>query len=167
MGRRLNQPKTGQQTPWRGIFIGIIIVTIPFYMLGLGLWLFAPSPTAPTPTPTASPFLTFTPLGLDADQPATTSPVDVITTIIATQISTQAPAPTEGFAPATFVMPSEVPTFFITSTPVPSLTPTPTSQASPTSPATNTPLPTEPQPPTQAPPTDAPLLPPTNTPQGG
>jgi hypothetical protein len=138
MGRRLNQRDFPERrkTPWRTIFVGIILLTIPLYIIGLGLWLFAPSPNAPTPTPTNEPFATFTPLGQGGATPNVTAPSldsdlgNTFLTLVATEVNvTGAPVltvvvtnppiiqPTDAFQPVTIVPPSQVPTFFITNTP--------------------------------------------------
>lgn len=133
----------------RGIFLAIIIGTLPFYCLGFFLWGAAPDLSAQrNQTPTA----TNTAIGADeSPTPGATS----------TSIVTTTPFPTLPNTPTNFVPP--VVTRFLSPTPF-----FPTDTAAPTltfPPPTLTPVPTDtPQPPTPTVTPPTPLPPPSDTP---
>lgn len=164
----LRSPRSNR-TMLRIVLFGIILATLPCYILGIGLWLFAPAQgngTRATNTPELE--ATWTPLG--GDVIFTQTPQPSLTPLLTfTPISPLLPTPPQFIPPVLpTAFPTAVPTAFIfpTDTLAPSLTPPPTNPpaASPTPlppiVASNTPVPPTPIPP----PSDTPLPPPSDTP---
>lgn len=137
---------------WRNIFIGIILLSIPCYLLGIGVWFFTGGGVQPTPTFTQRPSRTpIDPYQLETEF-ALTNPAAVLTV---TTISSPTPIPGLGLTPivpTSFTFPTSTPFVVSTATPQPPTnTPFPTNTPVPQ----NTPIPT---------PTPDILLPPTDTP---
>lgn len=146
---------------WRNIFVGIILLSIPCYLLGIGVWFFRGGGTQPTPTATVE--ASRTPIDPNAllTELALTNPALIATDVVLSptplgggdNTTPIVPTANVGFTPVIFFTPTNFPTRFVTSTPT--LPP----------PATNTPVNTNPPPNTPIP-TNTPqvLLPPTDTP---
>lgn len=151
------------------ILLGVILITIPLYLIGIALLLFTPDrsaagPSNPTNTPQGSNgggsstvIATFTPLNSGNQTPMVTrNPFETVTQIPFPGISPTVTRIGLTFVPFTPIYPTQQPTQYIP----PSITPRPTNTTAPT----NAPQPTDPPAATDPPPVSSPLLPPTNTP---
>lgn len=162
--------RTGRKRTAYSLIIGVILLTVPCYLLGIGLlWIARPNvigsivpteapaiatlppPISPTQALLATP-TQFTPPTAPMTAPAATLKPGVTRT--ATQPATATPQPTLTFTPSPTAPPTD------TATPIPFVTDTPPPPPPPTDTATATalPLPTD----TLAPPTLLPLI--TDTP---
>jgi len=137
---------------WRNIFVGIILLSIPCYLLGIGIWFFSGGGVEAPATATRRP--SGTPIDTDALETefALTNPADAPTQLPFASATSSGLGLTP-IIPTTFSNPTSTSFFVATATPFQQATITPF--------PTNTPLPSNTSIPTNAPPV---LPPPSDTP---